>query len=352
MQQIRTVKEMAVWALAILLIAIIASTASNSLAAARYRRLYPPPGKLYWIDGHTMHLYCTGTGSPTLILEAGLGDDWLTWRKVQPALSALTRVCSYDRARYGWSDPRPSTRDTDHIVEELHALISQAEISGPVLLMGHSAGGLHIRKYTTKYPEGIVGFVFVDASTPEQMDRLPAQLVEPEDLRWAKVQTILGIPRLRGRCGDHDWTGLGAVESDSPAFVGWLKADDCLLSVLTTTEQEEPAFKLSGREVAGTGPFGDLPGLIFSQDTDIVPPFWSQVLPGELASSIRHSTWVSLQEGLKKLSTRSRRIVAKGSSHYVQVDRPEVVVAGVGHMIRAIRGLEPAPDSYGSTTVE
>ncbi len=329
----------------------VACAAFNLWMASRYRRMYPPPGSLYQVDGYKMHLYCTGEGSPTVILEAGLGDDWLQWRKIQPALSRLTRVCSYDRAGFGWSDPRPSRRDSQNIADELHALLKQAGITGPLLLMGHSAGGLHIREYATIYPEGIVGLVFVDASTPGQMDQLPPQLVEPVDLRWAKVQTVVGIPRLRGRCGDHDWTGMGAVPSDSPQFVAWLKADDCMLSVLKATEQEESAFRLSGQEVAGTGPYGDLPILIFSEDTEIVPAFWTAYYPASLHPAFAKA-WYSLQEGLKNLSLRSRRIVAKGSSHYVQVDRPELVIAEVGHMIRTIQGWEPPPATYGSTTVQ
>jgi pimeloyl-ACP methyl ester carboxylesterase len=327
----------------------LAAPAVVNAALARYGRwAHPPAGRFYDVGGARMHLDCTGTGSPTIILEAGLGDDWLQWRRVQPALSQIARVCSYDRAGYGWSDPQPGPRDSIHIADELHALLQQAGISGPIVLMGHSAGGLHIREYATKYPAGIVGMVFVDASTPTQEDVLPAELTLQDDMRWPKVETFLGIERLRGRCGEHEWTGRGTVPSDSPEQAAELRADDCELSVLNTTEREEEAFRASCREAGETGPFPNVPVLIFSEDPQHRPPGWE---PARLFP-VFAQRWNTLQEGLKQLSPRSRRIIARGSSHYVQVDRPELVISEVGHMIRSMQGIEPPPADYGTTRTE
>jgi pimeloyl-ACP methyl ester carboxylesterase len=320
----------------------------NAALGAGERWFHPPPGEFFTVAGAKVHLNCTGTGAPTVILESGLGDDWLQWRKVQPAISQWTRVCSYDRAGYGWSEPRAGERDSKHIADELHALLQQAHISGPFLMMGHSAGGLHIREYATKYPTGIAGLVFLDASTPTQFDVLPAELTKPDDLRWPKVETVLGLQRFRGRCGQHDWTGRGTVPSDSPETVAWMKADDCSLTVLDTTGREEDGFHPSCMQVGQTGRFPDLPVLIFSEDPNHRPPGWE---PASLFPAFA-ATWNSLQEGLKQLSPRSRRIIARGSSHYVQIDRPELVIAEVGHMIRSIQGVEAQPAVYGTTITE
>lgn len=104
-------------------VAVGASTAFNALAILYYRATMP--GKFYDVGGYKMHIYCTGQGSPTLVLDAGLGNDWTVWGAVQPSLSKTTRVCSYDRAGFGGSSARPGTRDADHIAHELHELLAQ-----------------------------------------------------------------------------------------------------------------------------------------------------------------------------------------------------------------------------------
>jgi pimeloyl-ACP methyl ester carboxylesterase len=120
-----------------------------------------------------MRIYCTGSGSPTVVLDAGLGNDALIWGGVQPELSKTTRVCAYDRAGFGGSDARPAPRDADHIAGELHELLLQAKVTGPIVLMGHSIAGIYMRDYATRYPADLAGIVFVDGSTPLQ-NRNPA----------------------------------------------------------------------------------------------------------------------------------------------------------------------------------
>ena len=131
------------------------------------------PGATYEVDGHRMHMDCVGNGSPTIVLDAGLGDDGLIWGGVQPVLAKSTRVCSYDRAGFGLSDALPGPRDADHIAAELHGLLAAAGIDGPIVLMGHSIAGIYIRDYATKYPADVAGLIFVDGSTPLQ-DQNPA----------------------------------------------------------------------------------------------------------------------------------------------------------------------------------
>ena len=112
---------------------------------------------------------CTGSGSPTLILDAGLGDDSLIWGGVQPVLARTTRVCAYDRAGWGLSQAVPGPQDANHIADELHGLLTVAGITGPVVLMGHSIAGMYIRAYASRYPAEVAGLIFVDASTPSRM---------------------------------------------------------------------------------------------------------------------------------------------------------------------------------------
>src|SRR6185437_3838481 len=119
----------------------------QAIASAVDAAHYPAPGKLVDIGGYKLHINCTGTGSPTVILDAGLGGTSLDWSKVQPAVAHFTRVCSYDRAGYGWSESGPGLRTSQQIVKELHLLLAHAQINGPYVLVGHSAGGLNMRLY-------------------------------------------------------------------------------------------------------------------------------------------------------------------------------------------------------------
>src|SRR4051812_5599205 len=107
--------------------------------------------------------YCIGNGSPTVVLDSGLGNDWLIWQKVQPAIAETNRVCSYDRAGIGWSATRPASRGALTIAKQLHALLRVADVHGPLLLVGHSAGGVYVRAFAGLFPAEVVGLVFVDA---------------------------------------------------------------------------------------------------------------------------------------------------------------------------------------------
>ena len=317
----------------------------NYVALRYYRAAYPPPGRLYRVDGYDMHLYCAGSGSPPILLESGLGDSFLSWGKVQPKLAELTQVCSYDRAGLGWSDARPGVRDSNAIVAQLHSLLRQAGLNRPFVMMGHSVAGLHMRAYTARYPHDIVGIIFVDPSTPEQIAAfLPeSRAVDEEDLAddtREKWKAALGLTRLRGKCG--------AIPSGFETWAGWLKASDCDPAFYTAYKREYSAFELSGKEVAQTGRLGDLPILILSGDPAVWGKDWSNV-PESLRKKWA-SAWYSLHESLKGLSTRSRRVIAKGSHHYIQKDRPQLVIEEADHFIRQLRDTAAAP-AWGSTVV-
>src|SRR5438270_8854377 len=137
--------------LLIFVICLLASALFNLLYLNHLKRLYPVPGNFYAVNGSAMHIYCTGQGSPTVVIEPGIGGDWLDWQKVQPELAKTTRVCTYDRAGLGWSELQPGPRDAEHIAPQLHQLLQQAGEHPPFVLLGASAGGYYVREFYALY---------------------------------------------------------------------------------------------------------------------------------------------------------------------------------------------------------
>jgi pimeloyl-ACP methyl ester carboxylesterase len=327
--------------------AVAANCAWNAIAIQVFRSSNPPLGNLYSVNGHKMQIYCIGSGSPTVALEAGLGvaPDVLSWGDFQPKLARTTRVCSYDRTGLGWSEPQPNSSDADHIAANLHQLLAQANVTGPVVLMGHSMGGVYMRDYLAHYPVGVVGLVLVDSSTPLQEQRFQALsgpqkgLSTATGLKLQKVLYILGIPRLVGQCGRPT---PGWEMSAGKAF----GEDECQPRDEALSEYEN--LPLTGEETVHSGPFGALPILIFSQDTT---KWTAGPSPSKLEID-QANLWYQMQEDLKKLSTRSRRIIAKGSGHYIQGDREDLVLKETQLFIDQIRGTAPQPGNYGSTITE
>ena len=325
----------------LVLLAGIAGFSWNELATAHYRKAYPVPGTTYVVDGRSMHIYCTGTGSPALILDAGLGDDWTVWTKVQPELSKTTQVCSYDRSGLGSSGLLPGEHDADTVAEQLHALVGQAGIGKPFVLAGHSVAGLYIRAYAAKYPDDLAGLIFVDGSSPDQRKRLPKEIDQAiPNLFVQHWITILGIARATGLCT--------ATEPGLEEAKGWIFANSCRPSVIDASIEEFKNFDRSGEETLGTGPFGHLPILIFSQDPDA--PSKDTPFSPEVMKQISIA-WNQMQEELKRLSSNSRRIIARNSGHYIQVDRADLVNREVPVFIEQIRNGTPSPD-IGTTKTE
>jgi pimeloyl-ACP methyl ester carboxylesterase len=260
----RRVAERMVLSVAVLFAAVVAGSASfNAIARLWLHARHPAPGRIYVVDGYKMHIDCTGSGSPTIVLDAGLGNDAVTWTAVQPVLARTTRVCAYDRAGFGLSQARPAPRDADHIADELHDLLIEAKVTGPIVLMGHSIAGIYIRDYATRYPEDVAGMVFVDGSTPMQQDNPTLKAMmgsgpSPWVVALAKTAFIVGVPRLLGRCS-HSRPGLDPHDAQ-------LQAEDFCEMHVQSSLGESGNIERSGLETVHTGPYGALPILIFSHD--------------------------------------------------------------------------------------
>jgi Alpha/beta hydrolase family len=133
-------------AIAILTLAMLTSGMSyEAIGRVSDARRFPVRGQMVDIGGYRLNINCTGDGSPTVILDSGLGEPALSWMGVQSGVERFTRVCSYDRAGYGHSDPGPHPRSSLQVARELHALLQKSQTPGPYVLVGHSFGGYKVR---------------------------------------------------------------------------------------------------------------------------------------------------------------------------------------------------------------
>jgi pimeloyl-ACP methyl ester carboxylesterase len=298
----------------------------EKISEAHDRRFNPMPGELFDVGGYKMHIDCTGEGSPAVILESGLGDAYISWRKVQLQIAQFTRVCSYDRAGLGYSDSSSRPRTSKGMAEELHALLRAAGIAPPYVLVGHSMGGYNVRLYASLNRNEVAGIVLVDASHPDQENRFLPELKNMEGT-WLREAEFLaytmpfGIPRLMGLC-----------EDDPPQ-----RAADCNWHTAREGVAELKAFPESAAQTSATGSLGDMPLAVLSHDPD--KP--SAEFPPDLAKPT-NDAWEKMQEELSHLSTRGTHTIARDSGHYIQIDRPEVVIEAVRNTVAQARAGQPA----------
>src|SRR5437867_4562820 len=226
----------------LIVVLALAGASYEAIAAAGDARRYPAPGQLVDIGGYRLHIQCVGAGSPTVVLDAGLGGSSLDWSLVQPELGRTTRVCAYDRAGMGWSDPSPQLRTPRQIADELHRLLTNAGIAGPYVLVGHSLAGKNVRMFALQHPDQVAGMVLVDTRS-EYVDAntAPAEVQAFQRALAAqasqyRVARSLGLIRL-----------IGASLWGAPAMPRATRTEGMLL---TTSQRGVDATTAEGLERA------------------------------------------------------------------------------------------------------
>jgi pimeloyl-ACP methyl ester carboxylesterase len=315
---LRTLKYALATELLILIILAIIGASYEAINTRRDRETYRPPGKLVDIGGYRLHLYCTGEGGPTVVLEFGLDGSYVDWYRVQPQVAQFTRVCSYDRAGYGWSDPSPRTRVPSAMSEELHTLLRNAGERPPYILVGHSLGSFDALMYAHRYPAEVAGVVLVDGAHPDEV--LPFYFQKKLWLRMMQIMMPFGLPRWRGWCG-----------SGPPDIAGMKRAIGCQSHVYATHFAQWKAFPQSAAEVRNIG-LGSLPLAVISRDPH------RRSNSDEVASMQHEHHWSVLQQKLAELSKQSTPIIAQGSGHSIPTERPDVIVEAIRGMVMRIRG--------------
>lgn len=261
------------------------------------------------VGDRDLSVTCMGRGSPTVMLEAGFGDDAAVWMKVQLGAAAVSRVCAYSRAGPGESDAVTERRTIQDVVNDLNALLMSSPVEGPFVLVGHSIGGLIVNMYAHQKPEQVVGMVLVDSSHPDQQAGF--QSVRPPELNaaWAVFDASNASP--------ENWDATAG------------------------TMQGETVY-------AAPGSLGNLPVVVLTADTDLVNEqevawvrenVWSGF--NEDIALAEGQVWAALQEQYATLSNNSRHLTVEGSTHYIYIDNPEVVVDAVRQVVEAFRTGAP-----------
>jgi pimeloyl-ACP methyl ester carboxylesterase len=325
-------------ALLIMLIALLALAGIGAIyqlaATAMDRRSFPAPGQLVDVGGSQLNIHCIGEGSPTVVLEAAAAATSAHWSWVQPDVATATRVCTYDRAGMGWSDPGPKPRDGRQIATELHTLLTRAKIPGPYVLVGHSFGGLYVRTYAAEYPDEVAGMVLVDATHPDLWKRLPPKLSTPPDkqpLGWFPILAGLGLARL----GLFD---PFPVDRDLPAK---RRAEITALSASTnsmiTIAAELGAFSTTAAQVREASHLGGIPLVVLTSEDAYV------AYSGELDAQANR-VWKDLQSEFVTLSTNSVHQEIAGTTHESLVNREpdaQETSAAIRQVVEAVRTGQP-----------
>jgi len=286
-----------------------------------------------------------GTGTPVVIFEAGGGDDSLSFRRVQGRLAAVTRVCSYDRAGMGFSDPSDAPSTASHAVNDLHALIRQAAIPLPVILVGHSDGGLYVTLYAADFPQDVAGLVLIDPDSPGLDMAAEKVLDQPwlnkwrandeSDLKQARLCFTLAqsgalarTPARYAKCMDDPPNADSALHRLLNTQLARASEQEAILTEDLNTDPA-PDGGLSKAELTFQHvhfDFGDKPLIVLSgtnEQDDLPPVQRAKVNKAMLAN----------QAALAAHSTRGQQILVNTSTEYIQTYQPDVVAHAVMEVV-------------------
>ena len=313
--------------LLILVLALAALTLSlGAFAKAKIARENPPPGKLVAGGGFKMHINCTGEGSPTVILEAGLDDFSIFWSQVQPEIAKVTRVCSYDRAGLGWSEISSKPRTSVMMVQEVHSLLTSANVGRPYVLVGHSFGGALMRLFAHSYPNEVAGIVLVDAAPDDLFIRIPRwrNAIEGK-LRFYRTLALLNSLGLLALAPENISRGIPAD------VLTQYRAIAASTGYFQTGVMENEAFENNLAEVRNANiELDELPLIVISRG------YWDP-MPGFSASENQESwqKWQEMQSELLSLSLNSRQIIATESEHHIHLQQPGLVIDAIYGFVEA-----------------
>jgi pimeloyl-ACP methyl ester carboxylesterase len=283
-------------------------------------KAYPPPGLLVDVGEHRLHLSCTGSGSPTVVLEPGQGgvSADLTW--IARAVARDTRVCVYDRAGRGWSDAADGPEDGAQIASELHTLLDRAHIPGPYVLAGHSFGGLYVQSFAAQFPDQVAGLVLLDSTAPKPG---PARPSSSSDSVLGRVSAL--VPAV-AHLGAGRLIAQSSYGSLPPRVRDEARANASLARNLGSFLEEFVQANTSMQQAASLTNLGGKPLIVLTADT------------GNAAD------WQQKQDHMATLSTNSLHRVAEATTHDSMVsDEADAAAASLAihDVVGAVRTSRP-----------
>jgi pimeloyl-ACP methyl ester carboxylesterase len=283
------------------------------------------PGRLIDVGGHRLHLHCTGLGSPTVVLEPGGGETSSNLAWIAPAVARHTRVCVYDRAGRGWSEPADTLQDADQIAADLHTLLQRGRVPGPHVLAGHSFGGLYALTYAARYPDEVAGMVLVDSTAPAAA--AGPRTASPGDADsydvMGRVSALvstsarLGLGRLYGQ---FDFGSLPPRSRDE------VRASTATASTIRSTIDEYVQANASMQQAASLDDLADKPLVVLT------------------AGSGHDATWSAAQSDMATLSTNSEHRVIDGATHEALIADEAYATAttrAISDVVSSVRSAEP-----------
>ncbi len=274
------------------------------------RSAYAMPGQLIDVGGHRLHVNCTGVGSPTVVMEASFGGDSTSWAWIAPDVAHDTRVCVYDRAGQGWSEPAPGPQDGVAVANGLHTLLERAHELGPYVLVGHSLGGAFVQNFAAQYPNDVAGVVLLDSMHPDQYTRVPGYSTFYQGYRH--ISTLfpslarLGVVRL---VNQYVVSGMPA-DAQAAAI-----ANASTARVVSSQHAEWLMIPTTLTEAHALTTLGDRPLMVVTAERDM------------------QNGWMPLQDELAALSSNSTHRVFPDATHASLVD-DEAVAAQSSQAIR------------------
>lgn len=293
---------------------------------------YPPSGRLVEIGDRKLHIHCSGKGTPTVVLEAGAGAFSIDWALVQPKLASITRVCSYDRAGYAWSDPAAEDDTVEQTNRDLHTLLKNASEKGPYLLVGASISGIFIRAYQRAYPKEVAGLAFVDSSHKIGMN-VHGKNALIWDFTEEELKSAFPLPPSvkKGPAPTREEEPFDRLPPDLQAVRLWLdtrrwEAQDPAKAGPESLLSWRREFLLEFKETATeqVHPLGSLPVIVLSRGRRADDPDRKRQ-----------------QDGLALLSSNSIHIIATESDHEIHLYQPDLVVQALRRAVTAIRRHVP-----------